>query len=247
MLVGGFLLAAWWAASASISPIILPSPPSVGRALWQLLVGSTLAVDAVATAARVACALIAGLLIGVPAGLGFGYSPRTYSYVDAPLHALRSVPATALFPLLLMVVGVGEPAMLLLAAYPSVLLIMVNAVAGARLANRHRLEQARIFELSAFTTIRDVVAYEALPSIFQGVRTAVSYSLALVVVVEMFIGVSHRGLGRLIYEYQSSYRIPETYAAILVTALGGVGLNALVSAGERRMLHWLPARSADAA
>jgi len=62
----------------------------------------------------------------------------------------------------------------------------------------------------------------------------------LVIAVEMFIGLSERGLGRSIYEYQSTYRIPETYGAIIIAGLIGILLNAAVSQMEHRMLRWLP-------
>ena len=101
----------------------------------------------------------------------------------------------------------------------------LRAVTGATLANKRRLYQARLFELSAIETVTELLFYEALPSIFDGIRTAVSYSLVLVVAVEMFVGLGERGLGRGIYEYQSTYRIPETYAAIIIAGVIGIVLN----------------------
>ena len=60
-----------------------------------------------------------------------------------------------------------------LAAYPSLLVILVNTVTGAALANKRRLYQAKLFELSAYETITEILFYEALPNIFDGIRTAV--------------------------------------------------------------------------
>jgi ABC-type nitrate/sulfonate/bicarbonate transport system permease component len=56
----------------------------------------------------------------------------------------------------------------------------------------------------------------------------------------MFIGLGDRGLGRGIYEYQSTYRIPETYGAIIIAGVIGILLNGVVSRLEGRMLRWLP-------
>jgi NitT/TauT family transport system permease protein len=86
----------------------------------------------------------------------------------------------------------------------------------------------------------DVLFYEALPNIFDGIRTAVSYSLVLVVAVEMFIGLGERGLGRSIYLYQSTYRIPETYGAIIIAGMIGMLLNWAVTKAQEHMLRWLP-------
>src|SRR5512142_1503936 len=222
-----------------VDPIILPTPWSVVDAFPRMLRDRLLA-DVALTVARVLGALAIACLVGVPLGLLLGYKKRIYQMVEGPLHALRSIPASALFPLFLIIVGVGEGSIIALAAYPSLLVILVNAVTGAALANKRRLYQARLFQLGAFETVTEILFYEALPNIFDGIRTAVSYSLVLVVAVEMFMGLGERGLGRGIYEYQSTYRIPETYGAIIIAGMIGILLNIVVSKAQNHMLRWLP-------
>lgn len=231
-----------WAAVAALQivpAIVLPSPASVVRAVPKMLQERLLA-DIGLTLARVLGALAIACVFGIPLGLYLGYRKGVYQVIESPLHALRSVPASALFPLFLIVIGVGEKSIVALAAYPSLLVILANTVSGATLANKRRLYQARLLGLDTFDTITEVLAYEALPNILDGIRTAVSYALMLVIAVEMFIGLSERGLGRSIYEYQSTYRIPETYGAIIIAGIIGILLNAVVSQMERRMLRWLP-------
>jgi len=235
------LVVVWAAVTALhwVDPIVLPSPASVVHAFPRLL-QERLFADIGLTVGRVLGALAIACAFGIPLGLYLGYRRGMYQVIESPLHALRSIPASALFPLFLIVIGVGEKSIVALAAYPSLLVILVNSVSGATLANKRRLYQAHLLGLSAFETITEVLFYEALPNIFDGIRTAVSYALMLVIAVEMFIGLSERGLGRGIYEYQSTYRIPETYAAIIVAGVIGILLNAVVSQLEHRMLRWLP-------
>lgn len=235
------LLGLWAAVTALhlIDTIVLPSPASVVRAVPRMLQERLLA-DIGLTLGRVLGALAIACAFGIPLGLYLGYHRGMYQVIESPLHALRSIPASALFPLFLIVIGVGEKSIVALAAYPSLLVILVNSVSGATLANKRRLYQAQLLGLNAFDTITEVLFYEALPNIFDGVRTAVSYALMLVIAVEMFIGLGERGLGRGIYEYQSTYRIPETYGAIIIAGVIGILLNAVVSQLERRMLRWLP-------
>lgn len=236
-----FLLLLWMAISSLhlIDSIVLPAPWSVVAA-FPVMLHDRLLGDVALTLARVLGALAIACLFGVPLGLLLGYKKRLYQMVEGPLHALRSIPASALFPLFLIIVGVGEGSIVALAAYPSLLVILVNSVTGAALANKRRLYQARLFELGAVDTVIDVLFYEALPNIFDGIRTAVSYSLVLVVAVEMFVGLGERGLGRGIYEYQSTYRIPETYGAIVIAGTIGILLNVIVTKLQNRMLRWLP-------
>ncbi len=235
------LVVVWAAVTALrlVDPIVLPSPASVARAVPRMLRERLLS-DIALTLGRVLGALAIACLFGIPLGLYLGYRKGIYQVIESPLHALRSIPASALFPLFLIIIGVGEKSIVALAAYPSLLVILVNAVSGATLANKRRLYQARLLGLDTVDTITEVLFYEALPNIFDGIRTAVSYALMLVIAVEMFIGLDERGLGRGIYEYQSTYRIPETYGAIIVAGVIGILLNAVVSQIEHRMLRWLP-------
>lgn len=235
------LVAAWFAVTALhlVDPIVLPSPWSVVRALGVIFRDRVLG-DVALTLARVLGALAIACAVGIPAGLLLGYRRRWYQMLEGPLHALRSIPASALFPLFLIVVGVGESSIVMLAAYPSLLVILVNTVTGATLANKRRLYQAKLFELSAFETVTEILFYESLPNIFDGIRTAVSYSMVLVVAVEMFVGLGEHGLGRAIYEYQATYRVPETYAAVIIAGTIGILLNLVVNTVQNRMLRWLP-------
>jgi ABC-type nitrate/sulfonate/bicarbonate transport system permease component len=64
--------------------------------------------------------------------------------------------------------------------------------------------------------------------------------MVLVIAVEMFVGLGEHGLGRAIYEYQATYRIPEAYAAVLLAGAIGILLNLGVNTAQNRMLRWLP-------
>ncbi|WP_069963222.1 ABC transporter permease [Lacunisphaera limnophila] len=239
------ILIIWFGLTAGkfVDPIILPTPLSVAGALVELLTPSGLLIDLVATLLRLLMALVIATAFGIPFGLWLGYHERIYAAIEGPLHAMRSVPPTALFPLFLILVGVGQGSLVAMAAYPALLVILINTISGARLANRRRLQQAKILGLGAWATGTQVLFWEALPHILAGIRIAAGYGLALSIAGEMFIGISENGLGRKIYDFQSAYRIPETYAAILVTGSVGITLNQLVTVAERRLLRWLPMAS----
>ena len=230
-----------------VDPLILPAPTAVLFALGKLLTSGGLTHDLLRTTLRVIAALGIALAVGVPCGLWFGYHRRIYEAIEGPLHALRSLPAVALFPLFLIVIGVGEWSIVALACYNSTLIILINTVAGASQANPRRVKQARRLGITTRELITDVLFWEALPSILTGIRIAIGYGLALVIAVEMFIGVSQAGLGRKIFDYQAAYRIPETYAVIILTGVVGVVLNGLLRIAERYLLAWLPSRDENAA
>jgi len=76
-----------------------------------------------------------------------------------------------------------------------------------------------------------------LPQTVIGLRSAVSFSLVIIIVTEMFIGTDS-GLGRKIIDSQITYEIPTMYATILLTGIIGYLFNLLFSVAEKRFLHW---------
>ena len=221
-----------------VDPLILPSPQAVFSGAVLLFEKENLLGYIWATSYRVGISLLISLLIGLPLGLLLGYHTRLYRSIEGIFHALRSIPTTALFPLLLIVVGVGEQSIIFVATYPGLLIILINAASGAIFADPRRLRQAEILGMSAWQIISRVLFYESLPLVVSALRTVVSYALVVVIAIEMFIGVGKDGLGRLIFDLQSNYRVPEAYAVIIVTAGIGIFLNLVVSAIEGYLLRW---------
>lgn len=242
LLLAGSVVALWTflTTTEAVEPIILPPPWSVILALVDLFGDEAFVASLLRTLLRVGVALGLATVMGIPFGLILGSHSGIHRLLAPFVHGLRSVPATALFPLFLIVIGVGEVSVIALAAYPSLLAIAVSSATGAMLANSRRLQQVQALGLNRWEILSEYLFFEALPHIFDGLRIAASYALVLVVAVEMFIGAGDRGLGRAIFDYQSTYRVPETYAAILVTAFVGIALNRSLSAVESRVLRWLP-------
>ena len=82
-----------------------------------------------------------------------------------------------------------------------------------------------------------IIFPEALPQIFSGMRIAVSLSLVIVIVTEMFIGTNF-GLGVRIINAQLIYKIPEMYSVIFLTGLFGFLMNKTLVSVEKNVVHW---------
>jgi ABC-type nitrate/sulfonate/bicarbonate transport system permease component len=237
----GCLLLVWFLVTSVahlVDPVILPAPQKVIKAGFKLFTNDRLLADSFVTLRRLGVSLLLSVAIGLPAGLLLGYNAKLYRNVEGVFHALRSVPATALFPLLLIVVGVGESSIVFVATYPGLLIILINAASGAIMADPRRVRQAETLGMSGWQITTRVLFYESLPLVLGALRTVVSYALVLVIAVEMFIGVGEDGLGRRIFDLQSSFRVPEAYAVILLTAIVGIFLNLVVTMLEAYLLRW---------
>ena len=166
-----------------------------------------------------------------------GFSDRFYAALEFPVEFFRSIPATALLPVFMLLFGVGDASKIALAGYAAGLTLALNAMYGVHVGKELRRRAAQTLGIKGLALFRKIVFPEALPHISAGFRVALSLSLVVVIVAEMFAG-SPAGLGKRIIDAQQVYRTDEMYAAILTAGALGFVLNRLALAAERRILHW---------
>src|SRR5690606_30147851 len=160
-----------------------------------------------------------------------------YTSVEFLVDFFRSTPATAMFPLFLLIFGIGDLAKIAVAAFGAWLVIFFTVAYGVMNARQTRILAARVMGATPGRVFRDVMFYESLPQTFVGLRLGVSYALVVIIVAEMFIGSSD-GLGRRIIDSQIVYDLQQMYATILAAGAMGYGCNLLFLGLERWLVHW---------
>jgi NitT/TauT family transport system permease protein len=241
VLVSGpaILLAVWWVAFAFglVDKNLLPSPFATLADTWHNIVSGNLLQDFWFTFQRVAYAFLFATFAGVPIGIVLGVNERVYRSVEFIIDFFRSTPATAMFPLFLLLFGLGDFSKIAVAAFAGWLIVVFNVAYGVMNARRIRMLAAKSLGASPLRIFFDVVFFETLPQTFVGVRTGISIALVVIIVAEMFIGATD-GLGHRIIDAQISYDLTDMYGSILVTGAMGYGLNVLFLALEKRLVHW---------
>jgi ABC-type nitrate/sulfonate/bicarbonate transport system permease component len=227
-------LAVWY---QIVDPVLLPSPVDTFRALWSGIAGGRLGFDFMRTLERTILAILIAAAIAIPLGIALGASERVYRSVEFAVDFFRSTPASAMFPLFLVLFGVGDKTKISVAAFGAALVILFNVAYGVMNARKTRLLAAKVMGASRIRVLTDVMLLESLPQTFVGLRNGVSLALVIVVVAEMFIG-STDGLGQRVFEAQQLFAMPDMYAAIF--AAGGLcyGLNLMFLLVERQFVHW---------
>ena len=233
-LVAIWSLATWlqW-----VDPVLLPSPIATFKALWQGMNGGALGFDFVKTVYRTAASTLIAAVIAIPLGIVLGSSERLYLSLEFVIDFFRSTPASAMFPLFLVLFGVGDETKISVAAFGAILVILFNVAYGVMNARKTRLLAAKVMGASSVRVLFDVTLLESLPQTFVGLRNGVSLALVIIVVAEMFIG-SQDGLGHSVFEAQQLFDMPRMYAAIFAAGVLGYGLNLLFLLIERRFVHW---------
>ncbi len=236
------VLFVWWAVTGLelVNPLFLPPLGKLGPAFWSLS-ESGIYWDAFATTYRAILGLVVSGVVAVPLGLIMGRNARLYEYIELPSDFFRSIPSSALFFLFILIFGIGDASKVAVVFYGCSLILLVNAVYGARPTREKldRINMLRSFGGTKWQIFRLAVVPDALPHIAAGIRVCASLSLVLVIVTEMFLGASS-GLGRVIYDAYLAYRIPQMYVVIILLGFLGFAINKLCVLLERRTTFWQP-------
>ncbi len=233
----GFLVL-WYGvvATKAIDPVLLPTPVVIGQTIWKGMLSGGIAADVGKTVRRVLLSVSLAAGIGIPVGVVLGASERLYRALEFVIDFFRSTPASAVFPLFLVIFGVDDRTKIYIGAFGAMLAIVFNTAYGVMNARKTRVQAARIMGASR-AHILLVVLLESLPQTFIGLRTGVSISLVSVIVAEMFLG-STDGIGQRVFEAEQMFDMPAMYAAIFCAGLLGYALNLALSLAERRLVHW---------
>ena len=233
LLLIALLLVAWQLLYLAVGDVALRSPAATVRSLAMMLGDARFAPHVLETLLAFGqgflIAVVVGLLIGVPLG-----AARFAGEVAEPiLVALYSIPKVTLYPVILLVFGIGMPAKVAFGAIHGIVPISIFAMNAVRNINPTHLRTARALRLSPFATARTVLIPAALPEVVTGIRVGFSLALIGTLLGEMF--GSQRGLGHLLMQAMSLHNIERILALTLLLVVFAAGVNAALLALDRRL------------
>jgi NitT/TauT family transport system permease protein len=220
-----------------VNPFFLPSPLEVLINLYSIFKTGEIFPDLFATLIRTLEAFLIAIIFGIPLGLFLGEKEKIYRNIEFIIDFFRSTPATALFPLFLLIFGISDNSKIAVAAFGACLIIIFNTAYGVFNAKKSRILATKIMGATKVQIFKWIIFWESLPQTFVGIRNAISLSLVIIVVTEMFIGTNF-GLGHRIIDSQLIYDIKGMYSAIIITGVLGYLLNYIVLFLEKKYIHW---------
>jgi len=169
-----------------------------------------------AFSAALAISIIGGLALGVLFGMH-----RLSGVVAEPLLiAGYSIPKVTLYPVVLLLFGLGMPAKICFGVMHGIIPIIIFTMNGIRQINPIFLRTARSLRISHWDTVRTILFPAALPQIVTGLRVGFSLTLLGTLIGEMF-GSQH-GLGFILMSAIGLHQVPTIMAVttfIVVPAL----------------------------
>ena len=226
----------WEAVARSEGSFLLPTASAVAERAWHVWPTPEFLSNVEASLRRLAAGYAIGAWIGVAVGVAMGSSRWMRQALEPLVELLRATPAIALVPALIVILGAGDRMRITVIAFGVVFPVLVNSMDGVRAISPELHETASLLRMGRAERILRIDLPAALPSIFAGLRIAVSIGLVMVVISELVGGGD--GLGHYLLVEQSEYDIPEMYAGILFLGLLGLALNGVFVLVERRALSW---------
>ena len=176
-----------------------------------------------------AIAIAGGLVIGLTAGL----SATAAETAEPLLLAANSVPKIALYPVVLLLFGIGMPAKVAFGAIHGIIPVAIFTMNACRTIPPVLVKTARVMRLSRAERIRSILLPAALPDIVTGVRLGFSLTLIGTILGEMF--GSQSGLGYLLMTAIGLQNTQMIMAVTLLLIVFAAGVSTALLAWEQRL------------
>lgn len=227
------LLLLWQALYVVAGAHALAPPVETARYLLHLL-GTAVFWDHLQETARAfGVALALSVVLGLGVGLPLGLNRLATEICEPVLVTAYAIPKITLYPIVLLLFGIGLPAKIAFGTIHGVIPIAIFAMNGVRQVPAVLLRAARSLRMGGGQTILRVVLPAALPEIFSGLRIGFSLTLIGTLLGEMF--GSQKGLGYLLMTAIGLQNVPMIMAVTLLLVLFAATLSVVLLEVDRRL------------
>lgn len=185
----------WQAGTWLLGADVLPSPATTLAELWREVRSDDFADNLAATAKAFGTALAISAIGGVTIGLVLGLRRLAGDVMEPILMALYSVPKIALYPVILLIFGLGMSAKVAFGTIHGIIPVIIFTMSAVRNIRPVYLRTAKSCRMSFWQTARFVLVPACMPEIVSGLRIGFSLTLLGTLIGEMFAsqeGIGHR-------------------------------------------------------
>lgn len=218
-------------------PAKLPAPWLVVHSAVPLIMSGALLFDAYMSVQRVLLGFALAIVTGIPIGVAIGISRRMSGILSPGLELLRPIPAIAMLPIFLSILGIGEALSVSIVYFAAVFPIIVNTQGGVREVTPIFQEAARTLGARERQIVWEVMVPAALPMVFNGLRVGLQFGWMSIIGAE-FIGATN-GLGYMILVNQRFLVTDNIVVGMVAIGIIGFLLDKLLLLAREAMLPWL--------
>jgi NitT/TauT family transport system permease protein len=190
------VVAAWQGLHQIAGSTALPAPLPTLSYLVHNIATERFLTNAAATLLAFFFALLISYGLGLAIGVWMGADRISGAVGEPILVSLYSLPKIVLYPVVLLIFGLGISGKVAFGALHGTLPVALLTMGAIRAIPQAYLRTARTLQLSPWQTIATVLLPAALPEVFTGLRIGFTVTLLGVLLAEMF--ASKAGLGSMI-------------------------------------------------
>lgn len=228
----------------SIEAFLLPAPSAIWTSFTQN--SATIWAYGMRTLTEALGGLVGGTVLGVLVAAAVARWTTLRLGAMPFAAAVNAMPIVATAPIFNQLFGSTNPVSKMAVVGVMVFFpVMANTARGLAEVDPSELELMRAMAASPYTVLRRVRIPNALPYFFTAMKVAVPLSLIGAIIAEYF-GGPQNVLGQYIVNRAQLFQFPDAWAAILVSAVLGIGLYLVVLVSERLVMPWhVSLRAAD--
>ena len=239
-----FSLAIWflvWEAigQAKLSTIIPPFS-SVVMAAFTILPTQKFNTAAIISLRSFGAGMAFAIIVGMPLGFVMARVNSVGRILGTWVNVFVSAPISALVPLLMAVIGIGESTVIVTVFLFAVFVIILDTRVGVQHADRSLLEMARSFGARPYQIYFKVLILSALPEILAGLRLGAIRGVKGVVIGQLLIAII--GVGELFELYSKHFLMEEFWALVVVVFLFAFAVSEAIAMLERRVEYYASSR-----
>lgn len=219
-----------------VNASVFPPLDQIIGALWKGIASGALVDDIAISLQRSGIAFLGAVAVGIPLGLFMGQIRAIEQALDPLLQFFRQTSALALYPVFILLLGLGEASKVFVIFWATLFPILLSTIGGVKQVDGKLIEMARTYGAGSLAIFRRVVLPASVPAIFVGLRLSATTALLLLIAAEM-IG-ANKGIGFQVMNAQYNFQIPLMFAAILLLALMGLAANAALVLLQRKLCRW---------
>jgi NitT/TauT family transport system permease protein len=151
------------------------------------------------------------------------------------------VPKVAITPILVLWMGIGQPPAIATAFLLCFFPVAVNVATGLATVEPELEDLLRSLGAGRLDILRKVGLPRTMPYFFASLKVAITLAFVGAVISETI--ASNAGIGYLMLQASSQFRIPLMFAGVSVIALMGVATYLVFALLERRLTGWSTRRN----
>jgi len=239
-----FSLLAWciiWETigQAKLSTIVPPFSAVIAAAMTIIPTAKFIAAASISLRSFILGMWLA-LLVGIPLGVLMARVPSLGKILGLWVNIFISAPISALVPILMAVIGIGETTVVVTVFLFAVFVITIDTQVGIKQADRSLVEMARCFGATRRQLYTKVLFLSALPEILAGVRLGVIRGVKGVVIGQLLIAII--GVGELFELYSQHFLMEEFWALVIIVFTFAFAVSEAIAFLERRVEYYASTR-----